>query len=907
MPDMTSQIIALPTLTGVDRELAAVAQAPRPEFILAVKALYQRELAVIAKQQLADINEFSGLDVVSTITALSDSIIRVLAKRAFAKVEAPADWMDQVGIFAVGGYGRGELNPYSDIDLLIMPMDAKSEPWATKANSEFQAMLWDVKFTVGSSKRALPELERCIEEDFITATAVIEQRPLVASERVAAALKDLLARFRKRRSQPFLKYKLDELAKRRAAAGASLFIMEPNLKSNAGCLRDVQLLRNIGFIVSGSRNLLHLADLEVITRKDLSDVLVTNDHLLALRSLLHFHHKRKQDVLQLTDQVRIAHELGYADVSKLRAVEHFMKRHYALVWHVHQMVELTASRLKAKNYLGRWTALIASRRRLTDDSVVIQGQVYLSHGANEFWQKPDAVSRLFALCRAAQVRGARLSLELQRSIRANLDAIDDEERQDPALAKVFLEMLGDAGRLHPILADLHSAGLLGQYLPEFGNLTCHMQFDSYHQYTVDEHTLLAIRNLDRVALGEASGLPGMPRIVPALKRKDLLALSLLLHDMGKYMGRGHVARGAIMVEQVARRLHLTEDEEDLVHFLVEKHVILSDASRMRDVHEPSFLKPFAERISSVENLDYLYCLTWCDAKAVGEGILSGWQEELLGELYTAVHQQLDRSGAQIHVSRHEQLHQALVAGGIAGPVAERFIADLPHSYQHQVQPAEVLRHHRVVAQARDTGLGLEYELKDTHVFLVAAVPDRHALFADVAATLSGHGFDIIDARTWVAASGVVLYSYRLSSIYPTRMKDADVWSRLRTDLLAVAKGELNAEKLLEKRRNSLAAPKPANSGFDDPAVKVEQRTSDHATIVDVHTKDGVGLLSRLCRAISNHGCEITYACINTMGDVAVDVFYVNRSGQKLTDEDAEALRQDLISGLNLPSTASVPA
>lgn len=899
MTELSSQIIHLPTLTAVDRELAAIADAPRPAFIQAVKALYQRELAVIAKQQLDDINEFSGLDVVSTITALSDSIITVLAKRAFAKVGAPADWMDQVGIFAVGGYGRGELNPYSDIDLLIMPMDARCEPWATQANSEFQAMLWDVKFTVGSSKRALPDLERTIEEDFITATAVIEQRPLVAGERVAAALKDLLARFRKRRSLPFLKYKLDELAKRRAATGSSLFMMEPNLKSNPGCLRDVQLLRNIGFIVSGSRNLLHLADLEVITRKDLSDVLATNDHLLALRSLLHFHHKRKQDVLQLADQVRIADELGYADVSKLRAVEHFMKRHYALVWHVHQMVELTASRLKAKGYLGRWTALIASRRRLTDDSVVIQGQAYLSQGAHEFWRLPDAVPRLFALCRAAQVRGVRLSLELQRSIRANLDAIDEEERQDPAIAKLFLEMLADTGRLHAILADMHSAGLLGQYLPEFGNLTCHMQFDSYHQYTVDEHTLLALRNLDRVALGEATGLPGMPRILPALKRKDLLALSLLLHDMGKYMGRGHVARGAIMVDQVAHRLHLSEEEEDLVHFLVERHVALSDASRMRDVHEPSFLKPFAERIGSVENLDYLYCLTWCDAKAVGDAILSGWQEELLGELYTAVHQQLDLSGSQTHASRHEQLHQALVQAGVDAAAAERFIADLPHGYQHQVQPVEIPRHHRVFCAARDTGLGLEHEVKDTHVFLVAAVPDRHALFADVAATLSGHGFDIIDARTWVAASGIVLYSYRLSSIYPARLKDGDVWTRLRTDLLAVSQGTCSAEKLLEKRRNSLAAPKPANSGFDDPAVKVEQRTSDQATIVDVHTKDEVGLLSRLCRGISNHGCEITYACINTMGDVAVDVFYVNRGGQKLTDEDAEGLRQGLIGGLDL--------
>lgn len=886
-------------MTAVNNELAQWVNAPRTEFVQAIKALYRRELDLIAKQQVEHLNECTGVEIASTITALSDSIIAVLAQRAFTKAGAPADWTEQVGIFAVGGYGRGELNPASDIDLLVMPMDGKSESWVTKAYSDLQALLWDVKFIVGASKRIAGDLEKSIDEDFITATAVIEQRPLVAGQRPATALQDILVRFRKRRSVPFLKYKLDELAQRRSTAGASLFLMEPNLKTNPGCLRDVQLLRNMGFIISGSRSLLSLLDLEVITRKDLDQILATNDYLLTLRSLLHFHHQRKHDTLQLADQVRIATQLGYSDVSKLRAVEHFMKLHYAQMRHVHQMVDLAISRLKAKNYLGRWTLLIKTRRRLTDDSSIIQGQAYLHVQPEEFWSRPDVALRLFTMCRAAQVQGARLSLELQRAIRAHLDVIGDEQRHDAKIARIFRDMLSDLGRVHPILYDMHSAGLLGHFLPEFGNLTCHMQFDSYHQYTVDEHTLLAMRNLDRVASGEVGGLPGMPTILPRLKQKDLLALSLLLHDMGKYMGRGHVARGAIMVEQVAKRLHLNEAEEDLVYFLVDKHVVLSDASRMRDIHEPSFLKPFAERIGTTENLDYLYCLTWCDAKAVGEGILSGWQEEILGELYTTVRGQLDSTVAQVGASHHERLCSALAASGVSVGVAEQFLADLPHSYQHQVQPSDILRHFSVFTAAKSAGLGLEYDVKDTHVFLVAAIPDRHALFADVTATLSGHGFDVIAARTWISQSGVVLYNYRLASIYPARLKDADVWLRLRKDLAAVSVGQCDAEKLLEKRRTSLAIPKPANSGFDDPAIKVEQLTSDQATIVDVHTKDEIGLLSRLCRAISNHGCEITYAFINTMGDVAVDVFYVNRNSQKLTDEDAESLRVELINALHL--------
>ncbi len=199
-------------------------------------------------------------------------------------------------------------------------------------------------------------------------------------------------------------------------------------------------------------------------------------------------------------------------------------------------------------------------------------------------------------------------------------------------------------------------------------------------------------------------------------------------------------------------------------------------------------------------------------------------------------------------------------------------------------------------------MAISHEITDAGILLTAAVPDRHGLFADVAATLSGHGFDIIDARTWVSNHGMVIYSYRLSSIYPTRVREELPWARLRADLLAVSKRELDAIVLLEKRRHALVA-KPADSGFDDPAIKVEQRTSDHHTIVDVHIKDEVGLLSSLCRSISEYGCEISYACINTMGDIAVDVFYVDRSGQKLDDADAEGLRQHLIASMRLQPQA----
>jgi [protein-PII] uridylyltransferase len=894
-PAPTTHQVVIPGTPHLDAALAGWRTSPRADLVAGVRALRTEELARIRAHQTEHIGEATGLDTATAITAMTDAMVRTLAHWAFAKAGAPADWSTAAGVIAVGGYGRGEMNPQSDLDLLVL-LDDRAPAWAEAGWTELNTLLWDVKFQVGASRRTLPELGRIIDEDFVTATALIEQRPLIAGPRLTTALSERLERLRTKRATPFLRYKLDELAKRRSQAGASLFLMEPHLKSNPGCLRDVQLLRTIAFIACGARNLIALSELEGISRADLAGVVATNDHLLGLRSLLHFQHGRKQDVFTLPDQVLTAKLQGYADVSRLRAVEHFMKRHYAQVLHVHQVLDLAISRIEARGLLGRRPLLILSRTVIDQNFTAIGGKLYLV--GDGLWRTSDAVLRLFRAARQCQQRGLRFSYELQRQIRDHLALVDDACRRDRAIALVFLEILRDLGRVRPPLDDLHRAGLLGAWLPEFGKLTCHMQFDSYHQYTVDEHSLIAIGNLDAVFAGTASGAPGMARLLPGLARRDLLALSLLLHDMGKYMGRGHVARGAMMVALVAERLGLDDAEEDLVFFLVDRHVSLSDASRMRDFHEPSFLRSFAERMGTRERLDYLYCLTWCDARAVGEGILTGWQEALLAELHQAVAEQLATGGAQV-ADHQQRLLGALAAGGVTPAAAQAFLTGLPHAYLHAAQPGDVLRHQTVVARCRGGDVGLAWELGERFQTVAAALRDRHGLLADVAAAISGNGFDIIGARTWITDDGIVLYHLRLAGLAPARLTEATTWSRLHKDLAEAAAGTLDAGAQLTRRTRAYAVTKAADAGFDDPAVKIEHQSSEHWSIIDVHCKDEPGLLWKLCRTISDHGLEIGHTCITTMGDVAVDVFYVQRNGAKLSTADGDALRQRIVASLGL--------
>ncbi|MCS6970195.1 MAG: [protein-PII] uridylyltransferase [Planctomycetes bacterium] len=896
----TESRLHLPALGAVAQEIAATVAMPRPEAIQALRAIRAREYEALHRQLVAHINETTGHDIVLALTSLTDAIVCAVVERALRRSGAPADWTERAGLFALGGYGRGEMHPHSDLDVLMLVLEPAPE-WARPLWEEIHTLLWDLRYQVGGALRTEGDLQRIVLDDFVTATALIEARPLIAGDAPVEALAAVLRRLRERRAEAFLAHKLHELAERRQAAGASLFVMEPNLKNSPGCQRDVQLLSTIAFLWCGRRSLFALEDLGGIARADLTQVLAAHDHLLEQRALLHFRHQRKQDVLQLADQVEAARLLGYSDVSRLRAVEHFMRWHYGQVRHVHQTLELAAARYQARQRRG--PSLLATRRTLLPHFMLIAGKVYATD--DDLWQLPQLGARLLEMCREAQRAGARLSVELIRAIRQRVALIDDAARADRRAAAAFLSILGDHGRMKPILSDMHAAGLLGAWFPEFGLVDCLMQFNAWHQYTVDEHTLIALGNLDDLAAGKAEGLPGMRRVYAQLPRKDLLALALLMHDLGKYAGHGHVARGAMMVGPVARRLGLPRADEDLVHFLVAQHVALSDASRMRDIREPSFLEAFAARIGTRERLDYLYCLTWADAKAVGEGVLTGWQEELLGELYRALAERL--AGAST-VPDDEPLRSALVGMGVEDVDAAAFLADLGSSYIHQAAPDEVRRHWRVHAECQRSGIGMEHELlaEGPQIELYLALPDRHALFADVAAVLSGHGFDILGVRTWITRLGIVLYTMRLTSIYPARLQEPETWRRLREDLAATAAGRLDPRPLLERRRQAIRLDRPPDSGFDDHAVKIDNRTSPRHTIVDVITRDEVGLLSRLCRAISEAGCDIGYASINTLGDVAVDVFYVTAQQAKLDAERAEQLRAALIAALGLPAPRAAP-
>ena len=582
-----------------------------------------------------------------------------------------------------------------------------------------------------------------------------------------------LQRFRERRLTPYLSFKVRELHTRRATEGPSVFNLEPNLKTSAGCLRDIQFLRNLAFMLFGARTLARPARTRHHRRRRCAEcIFAANDHLLGLRTPQHFHHGHRQDQFLLADQLRCAQQLGWGAQQSLREVEILMRHHYRKMTMVDQVVQLCLHRLHALGHLP-WAGAPRPSAQTFGRGLYCHRSFCVFRGRIPPFRRRLLPSHIYHGPRA-QDNDLRLSINLQRRLKSLITTQAIVDRHDPEATDAVHGAHGAGGRVAPILRDLHGAGFLGAYLPEFGRITCHMQFDAYHHYTVDEHTLIAIDYLDKVALCDDEMPPVLQQVNSTVVRHDLLSLGLLMHDVGKYMGRGHIPRGELMMGMVSKRLGLSDADDDVLRFLVREHVTLSNASRKVDLTDSVQMEKLAKRIGSVERLDLLYCLTWPDAKAVGPKIFTGWQESILEECYLSLRQYLSGRIKPL-ATRREQLMAALgEQRQVSVPEAQAYLETLPADYPYQVPDVDLaLWHFDLLATMRgkqgESTAGVK-PFGDLWV-MALVLPDRANLLADVAAVCAGNGLDIHGCRVWVTKDGFALQSVHLAGVLPAKWKD----------------------------------------------------------------------------------------------------------------------------------------
>ncbi len=878
------------------------------------------DLGAVARAYLAELREglytqhkagAGGLAIVRAYTTAIDRLITFLFESATAEYTERYVLLDhRCTVAAQGGYGRYELNPSSDIDLLVL------FPWKVNAYVETVAerilyTLWDVGLVVGHASRNIGDCTRLAQKDLKVKTALLDARYLAGDQPLyrefdRAMESDVL----KKNAARFYREKLTESRERHAKYGDTVYLLEPELKEGAGGLRDIHTamwLAKVKYKVKGMRELVHKG---VISERERTEMEASQDFLFRVRNSLHFQTGNHQDLLSFDFQDKVAPELGFGDEPTQRPVERFMKTYYTHATTIRRfsdaIIERCTERPPPYRLIGRVTG------REIREGVWIMNRTLSVDGPDVIRRSPTTLVTVF---RDAQRHGVTITQGTQRLIREHLHLIGEAERRDRAFVRPFLDVLAWNHQVWETLREMHKVGLLCQLFPEFARIECLVQRDPNHIYTVDEHSLRGIGELERLRRGEHKHLaPLLTEVMRELDRHEILFLALLFHDIGKGHGEGHSARGADMIPAIAERLPLNEDEVAQWEFLVRQHLLMSHLAQHRDTHDPRLVAEFAGTVGSAENLKMLYVMTFADMRAVGPKVWNNWRDMLLGELYmrTLTRFEQGQGAEDAEHGRAERIRQRLT--DLMEPerraAFRSFIAGMPERYLTSTPEAQIPAHFELMNHLREEW-SVRPAAEHPYLFvntvrhvpeseyseLTICTPDRPGLFSMIAGVLTAQGMNIVAARITTSRGGVALDTFRIGHEDAIeRVLEPERWERVQQMLAKVLRGQVDIAALVAASgRPSILEPrKHAASGPTD--VIVDNTISEDYTVIDVITRDRVGVLFAITHGLHRLGVVIHLAKITTQAHQVLDVFYVtDAEGHKILTEDRLTDLRDTVS------------
>jgi [protein-PII] uridylyltransferase len=841
----------------------------------------------------------SGQDSVRTYARLMDEVLAALTRLAAhdaARESLPAT---PLVLAALGGYGRGELHPSSDIDLMVI-YDSDLTPYVQRVTQELLYALWDLGLQVGHSLRSLADCVAMARTDFPSRTSMLEARLIAGDGRLFARFRRLLRENVYRRDfEDFLAQTLAERDQRYRKHGASPYLMEPNVKESAGGLRDMHTAMWLGSAKFGARTLRELCDKDLITRREQTQADAALTFLWRVRNELHFFTGHKNDVLSRELQPRIATNLGYENDATTLGVERFMRDYYQHARVIHRVARRLIARCQ-ETLSRRGSAERRQRQQaLADGLVFFDGRLHLAdRNPGVFRADPGRLMKVFWHLHRL---GCELSLDLERAVEDSLDVVDDGFRRSPEACALFLDICRTWGRVALTLSRMHELGFLGRYLPEFGALDCLVQYDVYHKFSADQHSLLAVEHLEALAPGQSAESEGAALVFHEVEKPGLLMLGMLLHDIGKARGHGHVAKGIPLIRDLTARIGLPAPDADVVEFLVAHHLTMSHVAQRRDIDDPKTIADFAATVADPQRLRMLYLLTFADMRAVGPGVLTGWQALILHELYARTLAQLtsgrvDRPNrAQLEARLYEAVREDLPRQAVKAHLA--MVSD---RYVAATAVDRMAAHLRMLQRLDEAAVATELfhhpDLGSSD--LVVVTRDLPGLFALIAGTLAAQGMNIISAQIHTRADGVAIDTFQINDPVGEVVTAPARWTRTLDALGAVLRGEQSVEVLLERRRAAGRAVTAAS--FTRPKILIDDRLSDDYTVVEVKCPDRLGLLYSITKTLSALDLDIASARIATEIDQALDTFYVHgRKGGKVEDPGAvhAALEQALVQPL----------
>lgn len=834
----------------------------------------------------------SGRDVVACNTAMADTLILKLYQ--CAAEEFPTAGKVCSAVLALGGYGRGELNPLSDIDVMFFCSE-QNKDLAEKIAERVLYLLWDLNLDVGYSVRTASDCLSLAQTDITIRTAMLDTR-FIAGDQVlhhefeAQVLDPLLSR----NSKAFLQLKFEEHKDRLSKYGSSVYMLEPNIKEGEGGLRDLHTAVWMLRVKYKAKSLRDLLKKGVISDHEMESIESAYDYLWRIRNELHYQSKRKTDQLQFDKQEEIAAFLGYKDNKKALSVEQFMQDYYSQA----TSTEHLATSLIFKAYKERDPSIglfgKLGRRSLGEDFFCYRNELKTAR-KNVFENRPVAMMQAFLL---AKQYGLVLSTDVKGQIRENLNLVNDSFRRNREVSEMFLEIMRGPTGVAQSLRDMHHLAFLNKYIPEFKRIYCKVQHDAYHVYTVDIHSIFAVEEIEKLWSGYyAEKKVLLTKIAADVGKPELIVLAVLFHDIGKGEGKDHCNKGADMIPKIARRLNLSKEDSQRLEFLVRHHLDMAHISQRRDLNDIRLIQDFVNTMEMAENLKMLFLLTFADMKAVGPDVWSAWKGYLLQDLYEKAYETFERGNFMSDLrSERVRNRQRKVLAALKGDFGEKKVRERLRSmgtrYLLTHRSWEIKDHLALeLSRGKDTvAIQVLHDEAAEYTGVTISTLDVPGLFSMIAGVMAANGINILGAQIYTRSNGFALDILHVNKPIGGIIDDVAKWEKVQSDLTSVLEGRVRVSSLVKKRQTGGSLPGKSLPRYPN-RVEFDCDVSREHTVIDIFAHDEVGLLYRITRTLVELGLYIHVAKISTKVDQVADTFYVKDIfGQTISDE---AKREDI--------------
>jgi [protein-PII] uridylyltransferase len=848
-----------------------------------------------------------GKEICQARAAILDALLQHLweAAKKSLSVQAQKEFPPIV-LVAIGGFGRAELNPHSDIDFMFLHEGqvaaGKPLPCLTKLIDSVLYPLWDIGLKIGYSVRNLDDCVKVANSDMQSKTSLIESRRIAGDETLFAKFqKTVVQKCVLGYEEKYIAARLEDQATRRAKFGNSACMQEPNVKNGCGGLRDFQNLLWMAFFKYRTRTVRDLQTQEFVGEAECKQLEAAYEFLLRVRTELHYNTNRPQDVLGKNLQPAVATNLGYTDRSPSQRIEKFMRDLYVHMRNIYLITRTLEQRLALLSPLQ--TSRLSRLRRLlpgaaprpmpepVDGFLFVAGEICAVN--NRIFR--DSPRRLMRVFLHAQQRHLALHPDLAQLIRNQLSLVNREFLNDEHVRETFLTILERRGEVAHILRAMHEVNLLGKYIPEFGKLTCLVQHEFYHQYAADEHTLVCLEQLDKIWEAQEPPYKNYAPIFQNLERPGLLYLALLLHDVGKAAphekGR-HAEAGAALATRAAKRLQLDPAAAETVRFLVENHLLMATVSQRRDLDDASVIRNVARQIGTPEKLNLLALLTFADSQGTSDKLWSGFKDSLLWQIHSRT-MALLTGGTEFRRATEQareevrDLVRELAPRRITDEELDAHFRQLPQRYFEIYTPAQIqddleLTHrfmHRLILEGSRAlaPVSAWIDERDRGYSLVKVCTwDRAGLFGKIAGSLSAAGLNILGAQIFTRADGIALDTFFVNDVRTGNLAEREQREQFSDLLEKVLTGEtVDFHKLIARQTASRSTYSAYFGERMETQIYFDNEASDERTLIEIETEDRLGLLYTISQTFTELHLDIAAARIVTERGAAIDSFYVS--------------------------------